>query len=86
MRYIFKGSIFKERRRETKFLYIILFSSFFFFFFFSFSRIRVVDLSCNIELGSLYIELHLCVNLSGIWKFFWKPFLFSFDYSFNEFV
>ena len=87
MRYIFKGSIFKERRRETKFLYIILFSSFIFIsFFFSFSRIRVVDLSCNIELGSLYIELHLCVNLSGIWKFFWKPFLFSFDYSFNEFV
>ena len=74
--------------RETEFLYIFLFSYFIFLclFYFSFSRIKVVDTRCNIELGSLYIKLHLCLNLSGIWKFFWKPFLFSFDYSFNEFV
>ena len=31
-------------------------------------------MSYNIELGSLKIKLHFCLNLSGIWKFFLKPF------------
>ena len=49
-----------ERGKEIDFLYIFLFSS----FIFSFSRIRVVDLRCNIELRSLYIELPFFLNLS----------------------
>ena len=35
--------------------------------------------------GSLNIEFHYCLNLKEIWKYLWKTFLFSFDYSFNEF-
>ena len=31
-------------------------------------------MSCNIELGSLYIKLHLCLNLSGDWKYLCSPF------------
>ena len=38
------------------------------------------------ELKSLYIEFHLCLNSNGIRKILWNSFLFSFDYSFNEFV
>ena len=33
-----------------------------------------MDLSCNIEFRSLNIKLHLCLNLSGDWKYLWKPF------------
>ena len=35
--------------------------------------------------GPLNIEFHYCLNLKEIWKYLWKTFLFSFDYSFNEF-
>ena len=35
-------------------------------------------MSCNIELGSLYIKLHLCLNLSGDWKYLWNPFYLVF--------
>ena len=59
-----------DEERETEAFVHILFSAFIFFFYFSFSRIRVVDLSCNVEPRSLYIKLHLCLNLSGIWKYF----------------
>ena len=67
-----------ERRRERlKILYIFLF--FFSYFLFSLIfifilRIIVVDLSCNIELGSLYIKLHCCLNLNGDYKYLWKSF------------
>ena len=69
----------RNTERETKALYIFYFLLLFFFFNFHFHfsfflKIRIVDLSCNIELGSLYIKLHLCLNLSGIWKYFWNPF------------
>ena len=70
-----------ERKRERlKFLYILLFSSFIFLllFLFSFLRIRVVDLSYNIELGSLYIKLHLCMNLKENLKYLWKTFFLMF--------
>ena len=54
---------------------MFLFSSFILFFIFFLSlRIRIVNMSCNIELGSLYIKLHFCMNLSGIWKYFYNPF------------
>ena len=33
----------------------------------------LTDLSCNIELRQLYIMLHFFLNLSGIWKYSWKP-------------
>ena len=65
-----------ERRKERlKVLYIFLFLLLFFIslfslFFIFILRIRVVDLSYNIELGSLYIKLHLCLNLQGNWKYF----------------
>ena len=36
--------------------------------------IRVVYLSCNIKLRSLYIKLHCCLNLNGNLKYLWKPF------------
>ena len=37
------------------------------------------------DLKSLYIEFHLCLNLIGIWKFFWSS-VIQFDDNFNEFV
>ena len=52
----------------NKLLYIFFFSFFFFSFLLLFSfvififRIRVVDLSYNIELGFLFIKLHFCLN------------------------
>ena len=36
--------------------------------------VRVVHLSYNIKLGSFYIKIHCCLNLSGDWKYFSKPF------------
>ena len=50
----------QKEREMLKLLYRFFFSSLIFIF-----RIRVVDLSCNIELGSLNIKLHLCLNLKG---------------------
>ena len=44
-----------------------------------------MDLSCNIELRSLNIKLHLCLNLSSL-EIFMETIFFCFDYSFNEFV
>ena len=44
-----------------------------------------MDLNYNIELRSLNIKLHLCLNLSRLENFLENIF-FSFDYSFNEFV
>ena len=44
-----------------------------------------MDLSCNIELRSLNIKLHLYLNLSRL-EIFMETIFFSFDYSFNEFV
>ena len=38
-----------------------------------------------IELSSLFIEFYLCLNSSGIGKFFGIQFI-QFDYNFNEFV
>ena len=71
MRYIIKGSIFGGEQRENEFLYIFLFSSFIFLiyfilFSFQFLKIGIVDWSYNIELGSLYIKIHYCLNLSRI--------------------
>ena len=52
---------------------LFIFLLLFYFSFFLSLRIKIVDLSYNFELGSLYIKLHLCLNLNGIWKYLWKP-------------
>ena len=54
-------------------LYIFVFLFYFLDLFFSFFRIKVVDSSLNVEMRSLYIEFHLCLNASGIKEFFWNP-------------
>ena len=69
------------------FLFFFSFLSFIFLFFYIYfvRGSRFVELKCNIELKSLNIELHLCLNLTGSWKFSENPFLFCFDCSFSEF-
>ena len=64
-------------------MFFFSFLSFIFLFFcISFVlRSRFFELKCNIELKSLNIELHLCQNLSRIWKFSRKQCLFSFNCS-----
>ena len=53
---------------------LYVFSFIIFFLFFYLFRTRVVDPRWNEELRSLYIKFHLCLNSSGIWKFFLNSF------------
>ena len=76
------------KREKLKLLYIFYFFLLFLFLllYSIFVRIKVVDLTCNIELGSLKNKFHLCLNIKETRNIYGKPFSLVSINLFNQLV